>query len=62
MERIDQTYIAEAILTAPGWARVGLTAPSAWTRKDAAQELARTIIDAIQPSPPTDSDQIGLAL
>lgn len=29
MERIDLDIMADAILEAPGWARVGITAPSA---------------------------------
>ena len=45
MPRIDQSDIATAILAAPGWARVGITAPDSWMREDAAQELARVILD-----------------
>jgi hypothetical protein len=63
MERLDPTLIAEAILQAPGWARIGITAPSAYMREDAAAELARAILDhpdatAVEPA----RDQIGLAL
>ncbi|WP_370449701.1 DUF6771 family protein [Novosphingobium sp. LASN5T] len=32
---------------APGWARVGITAPSSCLREDAALELARVIADAV---------------
>lgn len=39
----DPTDISEAILEAPGWARVGITAPSPRVREQAASELARTI-------------------
>ena len=42
--------IACAILDAPGWARVGITAPSSCLREDAALELARVIADAMIPS------------
>lgn len=42
MDRTDETDLAEALLSAPAWARAGLTAPSAWMREDAARQLART--------------------
>ena len=45
MSRSNPATIAQAILTAPAWARVGITAPSEWLREDAAQELARSIIE-----------------
>ena len=63
MERIDPTIIAEAILAAPGWARVGITAPTRCLRADAAVELARSILDHIEAgtAAPQD-DQIGMAL
>lgn len=56
MERIDTSAIAHAILDAPGWARVGITAPSSCLREDAALELSRVIADAVDapvsaPSP-----------
>lgn len=63
MERIDKALIADAIMTAPGWARVGITAPSAWTREDAARELAQAILERIQaPAGAVMDDQIGLGL
>ena len=56
MERFDTSAVAHAILDAPGWARVGITAPSSCLREDAALELARLIADAVDspvitPSP-----------
>ena len=56
MERIDTSAVAHAILDAPGWARVGITAPNSCLREDAALELARVIADAVDapdraPSP-----------
>lgn len=45
MDRIDEQSIADALLHAPGWARVGLCAPAAWMREEAARELARAVID-----------------
>ncbi len=47
MERIDTSAVAHAILDAPGWARVGIIAPSSCLREDAALELARVIADAV---------------
>jgi len=41
MTRFDIEDMASAILAAPGWARVGITAPARHIRDDAAQELAR---------------------
>lgn len=63
MERLDPTLIAEAILQAPGWARLGITEPSPFMREEAAAELARVILaypDALTGEPARD--QIGLAL
>nr|WP_232824451.1 DUF6771 family protein [Blastomonas sp. UPD001] len=42
--------MASAILAAPGWARVGITAPARHIRDDAARELARTIANALVQS------------
>lgn len=63
MERIDPSQIAAAILEAPAWARVGITAPTAYLRQDAAVELARAILDSLSDSAePAPAGQIGLAL
>ena len=59
--RIDETTIAHAILAAPGWARIGITAPVERLREDAATELARAILS--EPcSDGTDPDQLTLSL
>lgn len=58
--RIDQDTIARAILAAPGWARVGITAPNERLREDAARELARVI--AGEEPCEDDQDQLKLAL
>lgn len=58
--RIDEHSIAEAILMAPGWAVVGLTAPAEWLRREAAQELARAIMR--DPDAAPSADQLSLAL
>lgn len=42
--RIDEDAITEAILAAPGWARIGLTAPDERSRLEAARELARVVL------------------
>jgi hypothetical protein len=63
MSRIDTTTIATTILAAPGWARVGITAPNERLRDDAAEELARTIIERIggDPLEAFHPDQLSLA-
>lgn len=48
MEQISTNRVAETILAAPGWARVGITAPAPHVRIDAAHELARIILTAIE--------------
>ena len=53
--------IAEAILTAPGWARVGITMPDVTMRERAAAELARSIVQGLTAQP-IDPDQLPLAL
>ncbi len=63
MERIDVSAIAEAILEAPGWARVGITLPSDHVRRQSARELAQTIAERIGERPPEpDPDQLALFL
>lgn len=63
MERIDTSAVAHAILDAPGWARVGITAPSLCLREDAALELARVIADAVTaPAGETGAAQTSLPL
>ena len=60
MERIDTSAVAHAILDAPGWARVGITAPSSCLREDAALELARAIADAVDAPLRERTDQQSL--
>ena len=63
MERIDVSAIAQAILEAPGWARVGITLPSDHMRRQSARELAQTIADRIDgESQKPDPDQLLLSL
>jgi len=62
MSRIDEHAIATVVLNAPGWARVGLTAPKAWLRHDAALEVARAIVDELGRDLPEDAEQEQLPL
>lgn len=61
MERIDPRELSEIILTAPAWARVGITMPDEEMREKAAAELALTIVDRLSdfPSIP-DFNQLSL--
>lgn len=55
--------IAAAILSAPGWARVGLTMPNAEMRERAAETIATTILDTLgAPIEDADRDQLALPL
>lgn len=63
MEQTDLSRVAETILAAPGWARVGITAPVSYLRVAAAQELARAIFEGVgKPSEASADDQLGLSL
>ncbi len=44
MTRIDPVELSTIILTAPAWARVGITMPDIEMREKAAAELALTIV------------------
>lgn len=62
MERIDANRVAETILAAPGWARVGIAAPTSHIRVAAAQELARAILAEVEDGEAPGPDQLGLSL
>lgn len=63
MERDERPLIAHAILSAPGWARVGISDPKPSLREDAAMELAASIARALDDPPtPASDDQPRLAL
>lgn len=65
MSRVDHAIVAESILRAPGWARVGITASSEHLRDQAARELARAIVERIDGPAAVDAadvDQLGLGL
>lgn len=64
MSRIEQSEMADLILRAPGWVRLGIAAPASHLRHDAANELAQVILDRIandRDDHPNDS-QLGLSL
>lgn len=60
MEQADPTHIAEALLAAPGWARIGITAPAKHLREEAALELAKAVLDDRQSE--QSPDQLTLSL
>src|SRR3546814_3501279 len=62
MGRIDANRVAETILAAPGWARVGITAPTSHIRVAAARELARAILAEVEGRDPPDPDHLGLSV
>jgi len=53
--------IAASILSAPGWARVGITMPDPGMRERAASELARSILEQLTAGD-DDSAQIALPI
>lgn len=63
MEQIDSQLLQDALLAAPGWARVGLTAPSERIREAAASELVQVIIHTLDSAATMpDVRQIALPL
>jgi len=54
--------IADAILRAPGWARVGISAPKPVLREEAARELAHAILLAASEPDGPPSDQLQFRL
>lgn len=51
MPCFNEEEIAERILAAPGWARLGIAEPKRELRAAAASELARAILALAPPSP-----------
>ncbi|QSR19311.1 DUF6771 family protein [Novosphingobium sp. KA1] len=61
MERLDPQQLSEAILTAPAWARVGITMRDERMRLKAAAELAQSIVERLSDYPAIpDPDQLKL--
>ncbi|UZK65870.1 DUF6771 family protein [Sphingomonas sp. M1-B02] len=54
--------LANAILGAPGWARLGITEPDGRMRERAAHELALSIVEHLNPSPEDAGAQLPLGL
>ncbi|WP_343056823.1 DUF6771 family protein [Sphingomonas xinjiangensis] len=54
--------LADAILEAPGWARLGIAVSDARMRQRAAHELALSIVENLNPAPADAADQLPLAL
>jgi len=63
MNRIERNEVADLILQAPGWVRLGIAAPASHLRWDAANELAQTILDRLNnESREEPGRQLGLPL
>lgn len=61
MTESARKQIAEALLAAPGWARIGITAPAPRLREEAALELAKSVLGE-RDEPELDRDQLTLSL
>lgn len=60
---MDIDRLEAAIMTAPAWAKVGLTMPSERMRQRATRELAASILEGIDRAPQyEDRDQLKLSL
>ncbi len=60
---IDPQRLADALLTAPGWTRVGLTAPNPRVRQRAVSGLADHLCDHLsKPGVVEDRAQLHLPL
>lgn len=44
----NEKRLVDAILNAPGWVRLGITAPAHHLRLDAARELVRIIVEGVE--------------
>ena len=65
MERVaSSSALTAAILSAPAWARIGLTLRDPRMQERAAQELAETVLDRLKQdfAPEAHPDQLPLAL
>lgn len=63
MQIESPSTIAQVLLSAPGWARVALSAPTERLREKAAQELALSILETLDPQRPDhDPRQLPLSL
>jgi len=62
MQRTDTHRIADILVNAPAWARVGLTSRDARLRERAADVLAATIVARVATPPEQDRNQLPLPL
>jgi hypothetical protein len=62
MAHLDRTQLCEILMNAPAWARVGLTMRDPRMRERAADALAATIEDRMQPRHHPDPGQLVLPL
>jgi hypothetical protein len=63
MERIELATIASILLSAPAWARIGLTVRDEQMRERAADTLAAKIVERLErPEPHDDSNQLVFPL
>lgn len=64
MMTFDPDRVADALLAAPGWARVGIAAPTETIREAAARELALAIARLLagNDTDAPDPNQLVLAL
>lgn len=58
MPEMNPDRVADALLAAPGWARIGITAPKESMRQAAAHELALTITRLFAGDTTPDPDQL----
>lgn len=58
---ITPDAIADALESAPGWAKLALTVPSPRLREDARHELGRHVYDTLF-QPEADTEQLTLPL
>jgi hypothetical protein len=61
-ETITPHRIAQLITEAPGWARVGLTAPTESMRDAAAETLGRWVWEGLEPSEGAEATKNQMAL
>ncbi len=63
MDTPSPLSLAHMVLSAPGWVRVGITAPNERIREEAALELGAYLIDRMaHPAPIEAEDQMTLPL
>lgn len=62
MGRLSRNDLADAILNAPGWARVGLTVRDERARLKAADAMAASIFEVMEDTPSTDARQLWLPI